>query len=252
MQNSQMITIHNLNKRYANSQYLALNNVELSINKGDFFGLLGPNGSGKTTLISILCGLIKPSSGSVIIAEQPIPQKISHLKHLINLVPQEIALYPTLTLRENIIFFAKMYGLQSDILNQRLHESLTLSGLKHFADLPIETFSGGMQRRANLIVSLINQPQILFLDEPAAHVDPQSRELIFGILKKLNTQGVTIIYTTHYLEEAEKLCSKVAIMDNGHILCHGTPAQLINTYHTTDISSVFFILTGKELRDQQL
>lgn len=246
-----IIVIKNLSKIYPGTKRLALDNLQLTINKGEFFGLLGPNGSGKTTLISILCGLLKASKGQIKIAHHSIPGQISAIKPLINLVPQEIALYPTLTLRENINFFGKMYGLSPEVLAERRQESLEISGLGPFVDQPLGTFSGGMQRRANLIISLINHPSILFLDEPAAHVDPQSRHLIFNILSMLNEQGTTIIYTTHYLEEAQHLCTRVAILDNGKMLCDDSPLQLIkNSPDANDLSDVFFHLTGKDLRDE--
>jgi ABC-2 type transport system ATP-binding protein len=245
-----IISIKNLSKRYRGSEKLALHNLNLTIDKGEFFGLLGPNGSGKTTLISILCGLIGTTSGEVLIAGYAIPKQLENIKQSFNLVPQEIALYPSLTLKENINFFGKMYNLHKDILKERAEECLHISGLKNFVDEPVSTFSGGMQRRANLIMSLINQPEILFLDEPAAHVDPQSRNLIFEILTNLNSGGATIIYTTHYLEEAQHLCSQVAILDNGKILCNDSPMQLIkNSPGANNLSDVFFQLTGKELRD---
>ncbi|MBS0349810.1 MAG: ABC transporter ATP-binding protein [Proteobacteria bacterium] len=245
-----IISIKNLSKRYKGSERLALHDLNLIIQKGEFFGLLGPNGSGKTTLISILCGLIEASSGEVIIAGEPIPKHIDKVKKNFNLVPQEIALYPSLTLKENINFFGKMYDLNREVLRERSEECLHISGLKNFVDEPVSTFSGGMQRRANLIMSLINHPQILFLDEPAAHVDPQSRELIFEILSNLNKQGTTIIYTTHYLEEAQHLCNRVAILDSGTVLCNDSPEELIkNSPGANNLSDVFFQLTGKELRD---
>jgi len=249
-----IITVKNLSKRYPHTAHKALDNMQLTIKQGEFFGLLGPNGSGKTTLISILCGLLRASQGEVTISGHRIPQQLSAVKPIFNLVPQEIALYPTLTLRENLLFFARMYALPTNILKQRMEECLHISGLENFVDQPIETFSGGMQRRANLIISLINHPQILMLDEPAAHVDPQSRNLIFDILTHLNKkQETTIIYTTHYIEEAQQLCSRVAILDNGKILCDDTPDHLIaKSPGSKNLAEVFFSLTGKELRDDSL
>lgn len=248
---SSIIVIKNLTKRYPRADRLALDNLNLKIEKGEFFGLLGPNGSGKTTLISILCGLIKASSGEVKIAGHAVPKQLRTLKPLFNLVPQEIALYPSLTLRENIAFFGRMYGLPQRLLQERTEECLKISGLEHFFEQQIDTFSGGMQRRANLIMSLINHPEILFLDEPAAHVDPQSRHLIFDILTALNNKGTTIIYTTHYLEEAQHLCTRVAILDGGVILCNDSPQALIRqSPDANNLSDVFFHLTGKDLRDQ--
>ncbi len=251
MENDPIIVIKNLTKRYAYSHQLALDNLNLSIRRGEFFGLLGPNGSGKTTLISIICGQLKANSGEVNIAGEEIPRHIGRVKSILNLVPQEIALYPSLTLKENIHFFGKMYGLNAQLLKERTEECLEISGLKDSQDQPISTFSGGMQRRANLIMSLVNHPQILFLDEPAAHVDPQSRNLIFNILNTLNQKGATIIYTTHYLEEAQYLCERVAILDNGKVLCNDSPQNLIKKIpNATTLVDVFFHLTGKEVRDE--
>ncbi len=251
MSNTPIIVVENLKKRYGHSNRFALDGLNLSIDKGEFFGLLGPNGSGKTTLISILCGLLRATSGQVTVAGHGIPKQLSSLKHLFNLVPQEIALYPSLTLKENLAFFGQMYDLPAQTLKQRAEECLHISGLEDFLDQPIGTFSGGMQRRANLIMSLINHPEILFLDEPAAHVDPQSRQLIFGILTNLNEKGTTIVYTTHYLEEAQHLCTRVAILDSGVILCNDSPVQLIKrSPGANSLSDVFFHLTGKELRDE--
>ncbi len=245
-----IITIKNLTKRYPYSKRLALEDLALEVNDGEFFGLIGPNGSGKTTLISILCGLIPPTKGEVKIKGHLIPKQIADIKPILNLVPQEIALYPTLTLKENIYFFATMYGLSNKVIAERMEEGLEISGLKNFIGQQLGTFSGGMQRRANLIISLINQPKLLFLDEPAAHVDPQSRELIFSILKQINENGTTIVYTTHYLEEAQNLCSRVAIIDGGKILCNDTPEKLIqDSPGAKTLSDVFFQLTGRELRD---
>jgi ABC-2 type transport system ATP-binding protein len=250
LKNNAIIAIKDLTKRYPHTQRLALDHLNLNIPKGEFFGLIGPNGSGKTTLISILCGLLKATSGKISIAQRSVPRQMRELKPLFNLVPQEIALYPTLTLKENLNFFGRMYGLPAAILKERCDECLQISGLENFMEQPLSTFSGGMQRRANLIMSLINHPEILFLDEPAAHVDPQSRHLIFEILMSLNQKGTTIIYTTHYLEEAQQLCTRVAILDNGVVIGDDSPTQLIKqSPGANNLSDVFFHLTGKQLRD---
>lgn len=242
-----IIDIHNLSKRYPKAASLALDNINLSIDQGEFFGLLGPNGSGKTTLISILCGLLNATQGEFNIDGQAFSAKT---KQFIALVPQEIALYPTLTLHENLNFFAKLYGIPASKINQRVSSAIEVAQLTEYADQVIEKYSGGMQRRANLVASLIHDPKIIFLDEPSVNIDPQSRQVIHQHLTELHQQGKTLIYTTHYLNDAEQLCSRVAIIDNGKMLVDGTPQQLIdNTPDCQHLDDVFMQLTGKALRD---
>lgn len=245
-----MIVINNLMKRYRGSKDWALKGVSLHIKKGEFFGLLGPNGSGKTTMISILCGLLSATSGDITISDLTMPRHLKAIKPIIGLVPQELALYPTLTLRENLHFFAGLYGLSKAVEKTRIEKCIEVACLENFADRQIQTYSGGMKRRANLVTSLLNKPQLLILDEPTVNVDPQSRNVIFDILKELNRDGTTLIYTTHYLEEAEQLCSRIAIIDRGTLICDDTPQNLIaNTPDSHNLGEVFLHLTGHELRD---
>jgi len=248
--NTPIISIKKLTKRYHKAKEMALRGIDLKIERGEFFGLLGPNGSGKTTTISILTGLLIASEGEVSICNKSIPHHISAIKPLIGLVPQEIALYSTLTVKENLYFFGKLYGLVGDLLEQRVEKYLDVTGLKSYAKQQINTFSGGMKRRANLAVSLLHEPEILFLDEPTVNVDPHSRHVIFEILKDLNEKGMTLIYTTHYLEEAEHLCQRVAIIDYGKVIAIDTPQNLIKkTPGSNNLGEVFLNLTGRELRD---
>jgi ABC-2 type transport system ATP-binding protein len=245
-----MVKIHHLTKRYKNTKTLALKGIDLTIYHGDFFGLLGPNGSGKTTLISILCGLIRPSAGDVSIGGYPLNQSLSTIKQLIGLVPQEISLYPTLTLRENLTLFAKLYGLSSKTMKNNIEKCLHISELSAVLDRSIQTYSGGMKRRANLAVGLVHDPKLLLLDEPTVNVDPQSRNMLFESLRRLNQQGTTILYTTHYLEEVEALCNRIAILNEGVMIASDTVEALKSAHPTAhNLGDIFLTLTGKHLRD---
>lgn len=244
------LIIDNVTKMYASTKQLALKGISLTINRGDFFGLLGPNGSGKTTLISIICGLLPATNGRVIIDGKILPNQLAAIKPLLGHVPQELALYSNLTAKENLKFFGQLYGLTGKLLKQRVDECLEITCLKNFAKRRVGTFSGGMKRRANLVISLLHRPSILFLDEPTVNVDPQSRDVIFNIVKQLNQAGTTIILTTHYLEEAEELCNQVAIIDTGAVITVDSPKNLIaNTPGCGNLGEVFLQLTGHQLRD---
>lgn len=249
-----MLQIKQLSKRYAKAEQYALQNVSLHIKQGSFFGLLGPNGCGKTTLISMITGLLQPTSGEILLNDEPLNRQSKRqskkLKALIGLVPQELALYPTLSLKQNLNFFGKLYGLQGQQLKQRVQACIELAHLQEFIHRPIQNYSGGMKRRANLVLGLLHQPRILILDEPTVHVDPQSRQVIFDILADLHQQGVTIIFTTHYMEEAQQCCEQVAIMDSGRLVSCDSPAVLINRIaHARNLEDVFLELTGRHLRD---
>ncbi|WP_316636045.1 ABC transporter ATP-binding protein [uncultured Flavobacterium sp.] len=229
----------------------SLNDVSLEINQGQIFGLLGPNGAGKTTLISMLCGLIKPTSGHFTIDGFNYASHSSKIKKIIGVVPQEYALYPTLTARENLHYFGSMYGLKGSDLKDKVIETLDLLGLLKFADKRIETFSGGMKRRVNLIAGILHNPKVLFLDEPTVGVDVQSKNAIIEYLKLLNQNGTTIIYTSHHLAEAEDFCDTIAILDRGLIYAQGSPLSLIaSTKGTRNLEDVFISLTGKDFRDE--
>ena len=199
-----ILSIQGIKKQYPKTPEPALRGIDLDIGKGEFFGLLGPNGCGKSTLISIITGLLKPSSGNVMMNGKNVARARQSTKRFIGLVPQDLALYPSLTLLENLRFFGRLYGLHGSKLKERVNACVEVAQLKDFTGRPIKHFSGGMKRRANLAISLLHEPQILFLDEPTVNVDPQSRQVIFDLIKTLNEQGVTIIYTTHYLETAQQ------------------------------------------------
>lgn len=248
--NNPIIEIRNLYKKYKNAEYFSVNDISLSIEKGEIFGLLGPNGAGKTTLISILCGLMKPTSGSYTIDGFSPKNQLAKIRREIGIVPQEYALYPTLTAKENLIFFGSMYGLKRDFLHEKVNETLEKMGLINFANRKIEEFSGGMKRRCNLIAGILHDPKILFLDEPTVGVDVQSKNVILEFLKELNDNGMTIIYTSHHLSEAEEFCTRISIIDQGKIFASGSPKELIQqTENAKNIEDVFIKLTGKELRD---
>ena len=245
-----IIKIVSLSKKYKNAEMYSLDNFTLSVNEGQIFGLLGPNGAGKTTLISILCGLVVPTSGHFSINNLIYEANANEIKKIIGVVPQEYALYQTLTARENLIYFGSMNGLKGKNLHDKVTEILDLLGLLKYADKKIETFSGGMKRRVNLIAGILHNPKVLFLDEPTVGVDVQSKNFIIEYLKKLNKNGTTIIYTSHHLSEAQDFCTEIAIIDRGIIYAQGTPNNLINsTSNARNLEDVFISLTGKELRD---
>jgi len=250
MSDSPIIEITNLTKFYKGSDEPALDSVSLKIFPNEIFGLLGPNGAGKTTAISILCGLFNPTSGDVIINGFNLKTDKDQIKQIIGVVPQELALYPTLTARENLTFFGNMYGLHGKPLKEKIAHSLSVFGLEKHANRKIAKFSGGMKRRVNLIAGLLHDPKILFLDEPTVGIDVQSRIVILEYLKEINKNQTTIIYTSHYMEEAENLCSRVAILDRGKVVSLGVPADLLEERpEFKNLENVFIHLTGKELRD---
>lgn len=245
-----IIKIESLSKKYKDADQYSLNDVSLNINEGEVFGLLGPNGAGKTTLISMLCGLVKPTSGHFTIDGLDYQHHSSKIKKIIGVVPQEYALYPTLSARENLHYFGSMYGLKGSELKDKVIETLDLLGLLKFADKRVETFSGGMKRRVNLIAGILHNPKVLFLDEPTVGVDVQSKNAIIEYLKVLNQNGTTIIYTSHHLAEAEDFCTNIAILDQGRIYAKGTPSTLIDSVEDArNLEDVFISLTGKDLRD---
>ncbi len=245
-----IITVKQLVKLYKGSHEEALKGIDLFITEGDFLGLLGPNSAGKTTIISILCGLLKITQGEVFVNNVDVKKYPAKIKRLIGLIPQELALYPTLTVKENLKYFGSLHGIHGVELQARVEECLAVVELHSHANKIISKCSGGIKRRVNLVSGLIHNPMIVFLDEPTLGVDAQSRNLIFEYLKMLNDKGMTLIYTTHYMEEAQNLCSKVIIIDDGNIVENGVPAELIEKYSgCRDLGQVFLELTGKSLRE---
>lgn len=245
-----MIQINRLSKKYKGAETYSVHNLDLYIEEGEIFGLLGPNGAGKTTLISMLCSLLKPTSGSFTINGLNFQDHGDRLKQIIGIVPQEYALYPTLTAYENLSYFGSMYGLKGTSLKNGIHEHLEILGLSRFANKRVANFSGGMKRRVNLIASVLHNPQVLFMDEPTVGVDVQSKNVIIEHLEALNASGTTIVYTSHHLNEAETFCKRVAIIDHGKIICKGEPGALIaDQKNAHNLEDVFLAKTGKALRD---
>lgn len=208
----------------------AVKGLNLEIFRGEFFGLLGPNGAGKTTTFGILTGLIKPTEGLITINGFDLHLRPRKLKARMGLVPQSFAFYPTLSARENAVFFGSIYGLRGRALTDRIHVVLETVGLKDRSEQQVATFSNGMKRRLNLALGLLHEPDILILDEPTVGVDTQSRNAILESLEALNRCGVTVLYTTHYIEEAQRLCHRVAILDYGQLIALDTPGALIQKF----------------------
>lgn len=219
-----MITAENLRKTYGT--HVALDGISFSIREGEFYGLLGPNGAGKTTTISIISSILDPDSGSVTISGMDLAKNKIACKRLIGVVPQEIALYDRLSAQENLMFWGSLYGVDKATLLKRSEETLQLLGLYDRKNDKVKTYSGGMKRRINIASALLHEPKILFMDEPTVGIDPQSRNLIFDVVEKLHKDGMTIVYTTHYMEEAERFCDRIGIIDKGKIISEGTVQEL--------------------------
>jgi len=222
---SEMILVaEDLHKSFGQTQ--AVRGITFGIRQGEVFSLLGPNGAGKTTTISILSCLIEPTSGDATVAGHSVRREPLHVKRAIGVVPQDIALYPTLSARENFLFWGRMYNLGGIELRKRVEEVLEKVGLRERAGDRIEAFSGGMKRRINLAVGLLHRPQLVFMDEPTVGIDPQSRRNILDMVKTLNEQGMTVLFTTHYMEEAQELSRRIGIIDHGKLVALGTLQEL--------------------------
>ncbi len=207
----------------------AVDGVNFEVKKGTCFGLLGPNGAGKSTTISMIMGTLVPDSGQVTIDGKSIAGETDPLRRKIGYVPQELALFEDLNSTQNLSFFASLYGMTKSEMEARTKAVLTIVGLSDRATEPIKNFSGGMKRRLNIAVALIHSPELLVLDEPTVGVDPQSRNAIFDVLEKLKTNGMTLIYTSHYMEEVERMCDQIAIIDHGKVMMLGTLEELLET-----------------------
>lgn len=219
-----VIEIRDLVKKYGNN--IAVDNINLSIDEGEIYGLLGPNGAGKSTTINMLCSLLKPNSGSLKIFGVDVQEHNMDVKKKIGLVPQNVAIYKDFTAYENVKFFGELYGLRGNKLKESVNKALEFVGLLDVAKDQAKSFSGGMVRRLNIACAIVHEPKLIIMDEPTVGIDPQSRNHILNAVKTLNKNGTTIIYTTHYMEEAENLCSKIGIIDKGKIIVEGSTDEL--------------------------
>ena len=220
-----VLECRDLHKRFGTT--VAVKGVSLQVSAGETYGLLGPNGAGKTTTISMICGLLEADAGEVVVAGQRLTTRSVEAKAAIGYVPQELAIYPDLTARENLRFFAQLYGMAPGRSRVRVAEVLDVIGLDDRADDQARTYSGGMQRRLNIGIGLLHRPRLLILDEPTVGVDPQSRNAILESVEHLSSEGMAVLYTTHYMEEAERLCDRIGIVDLGEVKAEGTRAELV-------------------------
>ena len=244
-----IIQISDLQKTYKGATQPAIDGINLSILTGEKFGIFGPNGAGKTTLISILCGIIDASKGAAHYHYNGKENTIQSILTTIGFVPQDFAFYPELSPMQNLRYFGRLYKIPKKQLEDKIEFLLDAVGLTHVKTKKIHTFSGGMKRRINLAIGLINDPKILFLDEPTVGVDVQSKVAIFKLLEDLNSKGTTIIYTSHHLKEAEDFCDRIALIDHGEIIGLGSLSALLETNKVENLEELLIRLTGNKLRD---
>lgn len=242
-----ILNAQNLQKQFGDVK--AVQGVSFQIAQGEIYSLLGPNGAGKTTTISMLTGLLSPTGGDALIDGHSVNKDVNEVKKVIGVVPQEIALYPTISARENLTFWGRMYGLSGKYLHERVDATLEIAGLTDRAKDKVGTFSGGMKRRINIAVGLLHEPKIIFMDEPTVGIDPQSRRRILDTVLELNRQGMSVLYTTHYMEEAEKLSHRIGIIDHGKLIAQGTLGELTNLVGENDTVQLF-VDTGDYSVDQ--
>ncbi len=247
MKNKFAIEAKNLDKDFG--EVHAVQDASFNIEKGEIFSLLGPNGAGKSTTISMLSGLLKPDSGDAWIMGHSISKDSAEAKAAIGVVPQDIALYEDLSARENLVFWGKMYGIGGKALTKRVDEILDIVGLADRQKHRIDTYSGGMKRRINIGVALLHKPDVVIMDEPTVGIDPQSRRNILDSVKELNAAGMTVLYTTHYMEEAQELSNKVAIMDHGKIIASGTHDELVQIVGELDKIELTVNQNGSKMID---
>jgi ABC-2 type transport system ATP-binding protein len=227
----------------------AVNDVSFDVCKGEIFGMIGPNGAGKSTTFSMLTTLLKPSSGSITVAGFDVEKQDNKIRPLIGIVPQKLSLYPLLTARENLEFMGNLYNIPKKVLEDKIDYYLKLVGLEASSDRYTGGFSGGMKQRLSVIAAILHDPQILFWDEPSTGLDPQTRNVIWKLGRKFNEEGRTLVFTTHYMEEADNLCDRVAVMDSGKMVALDDPELLKEITGSTNLEEVFVHFTGEQVRD---
>jgi ABC-2 type transport system ATP-binding protein len=242
------IQVQDLRKRFDNVE--AVRGVSFDVEVGEIFSLLGPNGAGKSTIISMLSGLLEPSGGTAQVMGRSVQREPMAVKEAIGVIPQEIALYQDLSARENLDFWGKMYGLRGTALRQRVDEILEMVGLTERQTGRVENFSGGMKRRLNIAIGLLHRPQVVIMDEPTVGIDPQSRRSILDNVKALNQHGMTVLYTTHYMEEAQELSDHIAIMDQGQVIASGTHDELVKIVGELDRIELTVQMPGLAVPDR--
>jgi len=242
------IQIRNVSKLFGNLR--AVDDVSVDVEEKTLTILIGPNGSGKTTLINVLCGLLESTSGSVHVGGYDVRKETSIVKELIGVCPQDTAAYSFLTGRENVELFGNLQAVPKSRLEKNIRELFEKMSLTEDANRRLGKYSGGMKRRINLIIALVHDPEIAFLDEPTVAMDPQNRHAVWDFMKELERKGKTIILTTHYMEEAQELCGRVGIMDHGKLIALGSPEQLMDKFQAKDLEEVFIELTGRNIREE--
>jgi ABC-2 type transport system ATP-binding protein len=247
--NPAAISIENLEFQYPRHEGVHFKHFNLEVGAGERFGLFGPNGAGKTTLMNLMTGLLKYTEGSICLLDHEINDHPKSINKLFGFVPQDFSFYPELSPRENLHFYGAWYGLERAQIKNRTEELLSVLGLASVGDRILQNFSGGMKRRVNLAIGVMHHPKVLFLDEPTVGVDVQSRHAIINYLKGLNEAGITLIYSSHQLEEAEELCDKVALIDDGKIIAHDSLGNLLHKHGHEGMEELFLELTGKRFRD---
>jgi ABC-2 type transport system ATP-binding protein len=239
-----VLVADNLERRFGD--LVAVDGVSFQVDEGETYGLLGPNGAGKTTTISMICGLLSPDAGRVTVLGSPMAPGELEARGWVGLVPQDLALYPDLTAAENLRFFGRLYDLNGGDLDNRVQQVLEIVGLDERADDRAGEYSGGMKRRLNIAIGLLHEPRLLILDEPTVGVDPQSRNAILESVEALSVEGMSVVYTTHYMEEAERLCDRVGIIDQGRLIAEGTRRQLVSQIGQLDR----LVLRGRDAIDE--
>ena len=245
-----IVVVDNLRKSF--DDIVAVADVSFTIESKEIFGLLGPNGAGKTTTIRILSTVLEADDGDVQIGGYSVRDDSDSVREVIGVCPQELALYPELSAVDNLVFFGRMAGLSGRSAREAANEHLEAVGLQERATDKVDNFSGGMKRRVNIAIALMSNPRLLFLDEPTVGIDPQSRNHIFETVEGLREHGMTILYTTHYMEEADHLCDRIGIIDHGEMIRIGTPDELKSEFgdpNEVTLEQVFLELTGRNLRD---